>query len=978
MRSEKGERAKWGKMMTQLSSSFCVLRHTRLSRPRPTPPPPFPACYSPPALIILPKARSTALIESEKAAERPPSIMSASTSQEAPGEAVERAMRQLRLGGDDDASDIGARHTSSAAASTRSTLQQQPSETEGSVQVEEEAASLDPDTLAECLQMQEDEILAMLSIYEDGEASEAAAPAAATTTALARRQKPFDVLRSPQSSSDLALATTRKGKGKSDASAPAAQPAGGALVRLRIPITFDPPRRVAIRHLPSDAPGASDRWTTIDKLAHLPPLEMTLRLPRSYPLAAPPQLASYSAPWLVPLPAFVPARARGHNPAEKSAQSRQREVSCAQRRWIERQVARIWEEEAGRAECLMMLADWAGSGLEQAAEREHPFRLDGAALASLSNSTAGLDAQDWSDALLFTTMSHDTFPSPGDALAAQLGRFDADAHLRTFNRGRYDCSICLETIKGAACTRLAGCGHVFCTGCLREYTVLMVNEGNWRAARECPGVECAEARAARAKAAAAAGEGAPSLTTTATVAATATANYIHRTELSALVGAELLKRYDWLERKTLAETDPHVSFCPLPSCAGAIARGEAGDAATYLEGLRICTECEYAFCRFCEKAWHGKDACALSQMSALVERYCQAAEGSQERAAMERRYGAKNIRRLVKIHQEESANRKWITENSTRCPSCNVPVQKCEYARADGVRASPQTASPQRSSHIPFSSHLHSHTHPDAPLRNESGRMRAHDVPAVRLALLLFVLVVAQPGEPVQALQHAGDALLPEALPRLAGGALRRGGRGRGDGVAGGARGDWWWCRGCGGGSGSGRGGGRGAVGGVGRRMGRRAGRAGRHCGSSLMRRLREQRRAHRRYEEGDAPWCCSWLALLDGDVAYRTVVPRASTRHALHCSRLSRGDDERRAVHSDRILLPSLCPGRGDHAPRLPMHRDGTAVQLTSCSCSALLHHCSPLKSPQKRDHASRAVAFSARITYSLSVSSAIRRGPA
>lgn len=51
-------------------------------------------------------------------------------------------------------------------------------------------------------------------------------------------------------------------------------------------------------------------------------------------------------------------------------------------------------------------------------------------------------------------------------------------------------------------------------------------------------------------------------------------------------------------------------------------------------------------------------------------------EDSSERRVMERRFGGKNIRKLVEKYEEEQANKQWLEQSTMACPSCHVHVEK--------------------------------------------------------------------------------------------------------------------------------------------------------------------------------------------------------------------------------------------------------------------------------------------------------------
>lgn len=68
--------------------------------------------------------------------------------------------------------------------------------------------------------------------------------------------------------------------------------------------------------------------------------------------------------------------------------------------------------------------------------------------------------------------------------------------------------------------------------------------------------------------------------------------------------------------------------------------------------------------------------CPISVTQAFVLEYMSLPENSQERIMMERRYGVKNVRRLVQRYEEEQANKQWLEKSTMECPTCHVHVEK--------------------------------------------------------------------------------------------------------------------------------------------------------------------------------------------------------------------------------------------------------------------------------------------------------------
>ena len=62
-------------------------------------------------------------------------------------------------------------------------------------------------------------------------------------------------------------------------------------------------------------------------------------------------------------------------------------------------------------------------------------------------------------------------------LSALLVSSDTNIQQSRFSETSYSCGICLTSIKGARCLRLA-CSHVFCRSCLEDFWKLCIKEGD--------------------------------------------------------------------------------------------------------------------------------------------------------------------------------------------------------------------------------------------------------------------------------------------------------------------------------------------------------------------------------------------------------------------------------------------------------------------------------------------------------------------
>ncbi|GAA5825953.1 hypothetical protein JCM11251_000066 [Rhodosporidiobolus azoricus] len=254
-------------------------------------------------------------------------------------------------------------------------------------------------------------------------------------------------------------------------------------------------------------------------------------------------------------------------------------------------------------------------------------------------------------------------PVPSSALlSSSIASFNSRSLSARFSATSHLCPLCFSPSRGSSCIRLSSCNCTFCTPCLKDYFSLLITEGLVRSVA-CPSRGCVEERAAWEKRTGGKGreEDVP--------------GRVEGDEVERLCGKEGRERWEWLKEKVRVESDkrkdfdPTIAFCPIPSCQAACPKVEDE------EKLRICPKCSYSFCLFCRSTWHGvRNQCALPQSSAIVTSYL--AGDATEKASLEMRYGAANLKRLVAAYEEERLLREWLEENATRCPGCDIPIEK--------------------------------------------------------------------------------------------------------------------------------------------------------------------------------------------------------------------------------------------------------------------------------------------------------------
>lgn len=146
------------------------------------------------------------------------------------------------------------------------------------------------------------------------------------------------------------------------------------------------------------------------------------------------------------------------------------------------------------------------------------------------------------------------------------------------------------------------------------------------------------------------------------------------------LGEEQFKRYDQLLLNRTLDLMNDIKQCPRPNCrAPAILDSPVSDSQDASPGptlrgdakLAICSQCSFAFCVFCNRAYHGVAPCRLVgiERDELVKQY---QEGSREvKMSLEVRYGKRQLQDFV----DETLVDTWKKENTKKCPHCGVPIE---------------------------------------------------------------------------------------------------------------------------------------------------------------------------------------------------------------------------------------------------------------------------------------------------------------
>ncbi|KAA8563694.1 hypothetical protein EYC84_011714 [Monilinia fructicola] len=206
--------------------------------------------------------------------------------------------------------------------------------------------------------------------------------------------------------------------------------------------------------------------------------------------------------------------------------------------------------------------------------------------------------------------------------------FDINAIQVAFNKGTYDCGVCLDPKKGSACHKMIDCGHVFCIECLQEFYNNAIKEGDLILVR-CLAPNCAKERSERS-----------------TKKTRKSKTQLSPSELLQIpLERDIVTRFVKLKHKAQLESDKNTDDNSDDE-SDTESKGKGTGFNAGADRLAICEDCEYAFCSRCLQGWHGEfKVCAPK-------------------------------REKEELSQEEKASLEYMQLHTSSCPTCGVPVQK--------------------------------------------------------------------------------------------------------------------------------------------------------------------------------------------------------------------------------------------------------------------------------------------------------------
>lgn len=148
----------------------------------------------------------------------------------------------------------------------------------------------------------------------------------------------------------------------------------------------------------------------------------------------------------------------------------------------------------------------------------------------------------------------------------QLLVFDQEAKQRAFEKGTYECGVCLDPKKGTLCHQMGDCEHVFCIECLQGYYSNAILTGNVDDVK-CPDFSCG-------------GNNNRTLRT----------KLITPRELLRIpIERPAVQRYVNLKRKRKLEADKSTMWCPRGWCQGAALGNHYRNRTSHLKKWVPCT-----------------------------------------------------------------------------------------------------------------------------------------------------------------------------------------------------------------------------------------------------------------------------------------------------------------------------------------------------------------------------------------------------
>jgi len=224
--------------------------------------------------------------------------------------------------------------------------------------------------------------------------------------------------------------------------------------------------------------------------------------------------------------------------------------------------------------------------------------------------------------------------SPADRLVTLLKEYDAMKKEEEFAISLFTCEICFSDKLGSQSMKFKPCSHVYCRDCMTAYFTEKISVGSVSSLL-CPTLKCESQALPQ--------------------------------QVGELVDLALFEKYERILLETQLESMTDVVPCPRLQC----------QCPTIIDretNLGQCPACQFAFCIYCKATYHGVSPCKFKtkEQRAILDSYSQA--GLEERAFLEKRYGAKALHSMA----ADLASEDYMSQNAKHCPHCKAPIEKNE------------------------------------------------------------------------------------------------------------------------------------------------------------------------------------------------------------------------------------------------------------------------------------------------------------
>lgn len=212
-----------------------------------------------------------------------------------------------------------------------------------------------------------------------------------------------------------------------------------------------------------------------------------------------------------------------------------------------------------------------------------------------------------------------------------LVSYNKKQHKTEFHMKIYTCFICFEEYAGLNCIELENCGHVYCRSCMQKHISIRIIE--YINEILCPTVDCK--------------------------------HKISDNDVKALC-PDLFKQYEEIMLRVTLDTMDDVIYCPRISCQYPVIRNLNDDAP-------ICPICEYCFCVYCRKMYHGQEPCDMTSTDTikLIDEY--KSSSNKGKQMLEKKYGKRQMQLIEKYLTTE-----YLQDNAKNCPKCRSFISKID------------------------------------------------------------------------------------------------------------------------------------------------------------------------------------------------------------------------------------------------------------------------------------------------------------